>query len=84
MNEKKINLLKRLNRLLNIAVGSFSGVFIGHAVYVYWDYQKHPELYALQSAPWYTSILVYGLGTAVVSIVFIILKWILKKKLKNN
>ena len=33
--------LKKLNRILNIVIGSFIGVFIGHGIYVYWDYKTH-------------------------------------------
>lgn len=83
MNEKKITLLRRFNSLLNVVIYSFIGVFIGHAIYVYWEYRKYPGLYAMQSAPWYTSIIVYGLGAAVVSLISVVLKCIIKKKLKS-
>ena len=54
-------MLKKLNQITNITIGSFVGVFIGCGIYVFWDYKKHPDLYAMQSAPWYTSIFVYGI-----------------------
>lgn len=69
---------------LNIIIGSFVGVFIGHSIYRYFDYKKHPGLYEIQSVPWYTSIQIYLLGTLIIIFIGIILKLLIKKKLKNN
>lgn len=77
------NMFKRLNNALNIVIGSFAGVFIGHSVYKYYDYMKHPDLYMIQSAPWYTSIKIYGLGTAAILSTSIILKLLIKRKQKS-
>jgi ABC-type antimicrobial peptide transport system permease subunit len=63
-------------------MGAFIGVFIGRGIYVIWDFKTHPELYAVQSAPWYTSILVYGAFTIVVLLVCIVIKAIIKSKQK--
>lgn len=76
--------LKKWNMNLNTIIGSFIGVFIGHSMYRYFDYKKHPGLYEIQSAPWYTSIQIYGLSTFVVIFIAIILKLLIKKNLKNN
>ncbi len=75
-------MLKKLNRILNIIIGSSIGVFIGHGIYVFYDYKTHPDLYAMQSAPWYTSIWVYGIFTMAVLIVAIAIKLIIRKKIK--
>lgn len=77
-------MLKKINHILNIIIESFIGVFIGHGIYVFWDYKTHPDLYAMQSAPWYTSILVYGLFTIVVLIASIIIKLIIRLRLKGQ
>jgi ABC-type antimicrobial peptide transport system permease subunit len=74
--------MKRLNIILNTIMGAFIGVFIGRGIYVIWDFKAHPELYAVQSAPWYTSILVYGAFTIVVLLVCIVIKAIIKSKQK--
>ena len=74
--------MKMFNQILNIIIGASVGVFIGHGIYVFWDYKTHPVLYVAQSAPWYTSILVYGIATAVVLVIAIIIKLIIRKKLK--
>ena len=76
--------LKKWNTNLNIMIGSFTGVFIGHSMYRYFDYKKHSRLYETQSAPWYTSIQIYGLGVGIIIFIAIILKLLIKKKLKNS
>ncbi len=71
--------MKKLNNFLNILIGAFVGVFVGRGIYVYWDFKTHPDLYAVQSAPWYTSILVSGAVTLAVVVVAVIAKIIIKK-----
>mgnify|MGYP000888368391 CR=1 FL=1 len=77
-------MLKRLNQILNILMGSFLGVFIGRSVYVCWEYKIHSDLYAIQSAPWYTSIMVYGIVTAVILGIAIVIKLIIRQKIKQS
>lgn len=74
--------MKRFNQVLNIIISSVFGVFVGHAVYIYLDYRKHTDLYAMQSAPWYTSILVYGIFALITWAICFIAKMIIRKKLK--
>jgi len=76
-------MLKKLDSILNIVMGTCFGVFLGHAIYVFWDYRAHPGLYAAWSAPWYTSIQVYGMFTAVIFAVGAIIKHVVRKKLKQ-
>lgn len=59
------------------------GAWIGAAVYRFVDYKMHPEVYAAQSAPWYTDILIQGIITAVLVIVCVIVLLILKRKKKR-
>ena len=47
---------KRINNFLNALIGISFGILVGHSVYIIYDYKAHPGLYAMQSAPWYTSI----------------------------
>lgn len=74
--------MKKLNHILNVIIGAFTGVFIGHGIYVVWNVRTHPELYAMQSAPWYTSLLVYGAFTIAVLLICIVLKIIFKHHAK--
>lgn len=76
--------MKTLNRILNTITGACVGVFIGHGIYVFGDFKAHPDLYAMQSAPWYTSILLYGIVTVVVLVLAIIIKLIIRQKLKQQ
>ena len=46
---------------------SLIGTFAGHAIYVCLDNRIHPQVYAMQSAPWYTGILYYGIYTIALS-----------------
>ncbi len=39
-------------------MGSFIGVFLGSGLYKYWHFLKYPDLYVVQAATWYTSIIV--------------------------
>ena len=53
-------MLKRINNLMNIVIGAAIGVFIGCGLYNFSDFKHHPELYAMQSAPWYTQLVPWG------------------------
>ena len=75
-------MLRKLNCFLNIVIGSFIGVFIGFGIYKFWHFKTYPNLYAMQSAPWYTELLLGGALVAVVVVVCIILKLIIRKKSK--
>ena len=54
----------------------------GRDGYTCWDYHAHPGLYALQSAPWYTSIQIHAVFTAVVVGVLLAGMWFLKRRMK--
>ena len=69
----------RLNRSLNILMGSAVGVFAGYGLYAFWDHRAHPGLYEMQSAPWYTGTLIYGIFAAVVVLLCLAVKWIIRK-----
>ncbi len=70
---------ENVNWILNILMGSMFGVWLGHGLYVLWDYKTHPDLYAMQSAPWYTSILTYSLFTVVGVGIVLLVKVLLRK-----
>ena len=75
-------MLRKLNCFLNIVIGSFIGVFIGFGIYKFWHFKTYPNLYAMQSAPWYTELLLDGALVAVLVVVCSILKLIIWRKLK--
>ncbi|MCM1187874.1 MAG: hypothetical protein NC541_01080 [bacterium] len=71
---------KKINQLLNIIMGVFTGVFIGSGLYKYWHFKKYPDLYFIQSAPWYTGIVINGWFTLVLLAICMIIKVILTEK----
>lgn len=73
---------QKLNTILNCIIGSFTGVFAARSIYTYWDYKAHPDLYAVSSAPWYTGIQIFGCIAAIIIVVAVILKIIIRKKIK--
>lgn len=58
-------------------MGSFIGAFIGSGLYQCWHFQKYPDLYVMQSAPWYTDLLIKGFFTLVLLTVCLIIKAVL-------
>lgn len=74
-------MLKRVNQGLNFVIYGFLGAFTGHGIFVYWDYKTHPVLYAMQSAPWYTRILLDAAVTVVVVAIAIVAKLIIRRKI---
>ena len=72
---------KKVNQILNIIMGSFIGIFIGSGLYKCWHFRKYPGLYAMQSAPWYTSIFINGLFTLLLLTICMIVKAILIEKI---
>ena len=74
---------KKINQMLNIIMGSFIGMFIGSGLYKYWHFRKYPYLYVIQSAPWYTGILINGLLVLVLLAVCMIVKVILMEKMER-
>ena len=63
---------------------SLIGTFAGHAIYVCLDYRTHPQVYAMQPAPWYKGILYNSIYTIAPLIIAIIIKLILLRKLKQQ
>ena len=75
--------MKKLYDFLNIAIWSFAGVFLGSSVYTWWDYKTRPGLYAIQPVPWYFSIQTRAVLTAVFIAVFLLLRWMIRRRMKK-
>jgi len=75
--------MKRLSTILNTIMGAFVGVFIGHGICVALNFKMNPGMYAMQSAPWYTSILLYGVFTLIVLTICIVIKAIGRHYIKK-
>lgn len=76
--------MKKIYDFLGILIGVCVGVFLGRVIYTFWEYKTFPGLYAMQSAPWYTSILVYGVFTAVSATVMLLVRWVLRRMMRRK
>ncbi len=74
--------MKKLYNTLKVALWCVVGVFAGTSVYQYIDYRQRPGLYALTSAPWYTSIQIDAIFTAAVVLLLLLAMQIVKRKMK--
>ena len=70
--------MKKLNHILTILMDSLVAFFIGNTLYLFWHYKTHPGLYAVQSAPWYTGVLLHGAVTVVLLLVCAVGKAIIR------
>lgn len=75
-------MLKKLNQIINIIMGLFSSIYISHVIYVFWYYKAYPDLYPMQSAPWYISIFVYSIVMLILLTIAVIGKMVIGKKMK--
>lgn len=73
-----------IKNILNIIMAYFICDFLRHSIIVVRDYKTSPELYAVQSAPWYSSILFYGAITFLVVGVGTLIKVVLNHIEKKN
>lgn len=75
--------LQKMNLIISFIMDCFIGAFFGYGIYVYLQYRGEPELFATQSAPWYSSVIADGIITMIMLTVCIILKVIIRKKMKS-
>ena len=74
--------MKMLYQILRTAILCVVGVFAGTSIHQYIDYRQRPGLYALTSAPWYTSIQIDAIFTAAVVLLLLLAMQIVKRKMK--
>ena len=79
-----MNKVKKLNTFLNILMGSFFGVFIGCTISNYRDYRANPEIYMVNSAPWYYFGALQGLILFLVIVIICVITKLLIKHRKNG
>ena len=76
--------MKKIISLINGILGAFVGVYLGRVCFVVWDYKTDPGFYGMQSAPWYTTLLVEAAITLVILLICIVIKAVLKRLLKKD
>ncbi|SCJ37476.1 hypothetical protein [Neobittarella massiliensis] len=77
-------MLKKIYGLIGVLMGCFTGAFIGGAAFRFADYKKHPGLYAMQSAPWYTGIQITGIALVVLLLLCVAVRALIRNKLKRQ
>ena len=77
-------MLQKIDTFLNRVMSAFLGTFIGYCIFKYWHFHAYPILYAMQSAPWYTILLLYGAVTLAVIILCLILKLVIKRRIRKH
>ena len=74
--------MKKLYQILRTAILCVVGVFAGTSIHQYIDYRQRPGMFALSSAPWYTSIQIDAIFTAAVVLLLLLAMQIVKRKMK--
>ena len=67
--------LKKINHILTILIGTSIFLFLVHCLYVILNYKT----YIMYSAPWYTSIFIYGIATFIFLCIAFIIKLLIRK-----
>lgn len=75
---------RRLFGLMDNIMGVAIGIFLISSVLRFLDYRKNPEIYLVQSAPWYTSILINLSFSMVVIIGAMVVKYFILKSINNE
>ena len=76
--------MEKLYRILKIFLWCAIGIFVGQSIYQCYDYYARPGLYASNSAPWYTSILLSGVVTLIIVLLMLLVMWMIQKKLSKK
>lgn len=74
--------MKKLCVFLRCARGAVLGVFLGGSLFRWIHYRNHPGLYVMQSAPWYTTIIINAIFTVICLLVLSVLLYIAEKRRK--
>lgn len=75
--------MKTAVKVLWAAIVALIVALIAITVYFYADFKLHPEKHAAESAPWYTSPLIFGIIIAAIVVVCVIAIAILRHKLNK-
>lgn len=57
-------------------------LFIGAFIYRYTDYKQHPDIYMINSAPWYVGLQIQGVLTLLIDAVCLIILVVMRRKPK--
>ena len=71
---------EKIRCYLKTFAGCVFGVFLGNCIYRFYDFKMYPDFYAMQSAPWYTSLIPSALIAAGLILLSLGISHILRKK----
>lgn len=74
--------MKIISRVLKIVLWGVMGTFAGTSIYRCWDFYVHPDLYAVNSAPWYLSIQINAVLTVILVTILLVIMRLVKKKIR--
>ncbi len=74
----------KINKILSILIIVVVVGFLASSIYSYYQYTNNPDLYMVQSAPWYTSIQITGIFALIVVAIAIAIKLVIKKRIKTS
>ena len=79
--------MRGLRRFIATLIFILLGACAFHAYAIYNDFTRHPDLYAIYSAPWYLSIIFTAVITlvliAIIIVIYFVISYIVKKR-KNK
>ena len=74
---------EKVQKIIKIVLGIALGVFIGRSLWLRQDGRARPELYAANSAPWYTPLLLEGAILAGIFLLGGLAWWAAGRKFKS-
>lgn len=77
-------MLNKINGILSILIYVVVIGFLASSIYRIYHYTNNPDLYIVQSAPWYTSIQITGIFALIVVAIAIAIKLVIKKRIKTS
>ncbi len=76
--------MKQFHKFLKLFIFAQLGTCLGRVLHRYLDFVNHPGLYTMQSAPWYTGIILTVILTAVTvtitTIAYFVVGHVIKKR----
>ncbi len=56
--------MKKFDRIMAVVMSLTGAAYLGYVIWQIWDRSARPEFYAVNSAPWYTSMELMGIIAA--------------------
>lgn len=77
-------MLTKIQTFIKYFIFACIGGFVGKSIFAYIHYINHPGFYEIQSAPWYTEILVSLFATGIIILIVFIIYLLIGRKIKKD